>query len=95
MRGICRFGLQAWVKPDGHSVYIGLTGRCLRWADDASRERKFGVTRKQYDAILAAQGGVCWLCKQTPDFGRESLSVDYDHRCCGDKKRLVATAFAG
>lgn len=80
---------------DNTSAGDGLTGRCLRCANDASRLRKFGVTREQYDAILAAQGGVCWLCKEPPDFGRESLNVDHDHRCCDDKYKTCGSCIRG
>lgn len=73
----------------------GLSARCLRCANDASRKRKFGISREQYDAILAAQNGVCWLCKQLPDFGRESLSVDHDHKCCPDKNKTCGRCIRG
>ncbi len=40
--------------------------------------RKFGITIEQYDAMLAAQGGGCFICGRPP---REdiSLHVDHDH----------------
>lgn len=40
--------------------------------------RKFGLTLEQYDAMLEAQGGGCFLCGRPP---REdiSLHVDHDH----------------
>ena len=52
---------------------------------DLMRERqlqhKFGLTNAEYDAKLAAQGGVCQICKCPPP---ENLSkkfpVDHDHR---------------
>lgn len=73
----------------------GLASRCLRCANDASRARKFGITREQYDALLAIQGGVCWICKQPPDFGRKSLSVDHDHDCCADKDKTCGNCIRG
>ena len=41
-------------------------------------KRKFGLTVEQYDAMLAAQGGVCAICGRPP---RDdiSLHVDHDH----------------
>ena len=41
-------------------------------------KRKFGMTIEQYDAMLAAQGGGCFICGRPP---REdiSLHVDHDH----------------
>lgn len=40
--------------------------------------RKYGITIEQYEALLAAQGGVCALCRRPPrpDI---SLHVDHDH----------------
>lgn len=40
--------------------------------------RKYGMTIEQYDAMLAAQGGGCFICGRPP---REdiSLHVDHDH----------------
>ena len=40
--------------------------------------RKYGMTIEQYDAMLEAQGGGCFICSCTP---REdiSLHVDHDH----------------
>ncbi|HEX2193006.1 MAG TPA: endonuclease VII domain-containing protein [Acidimicrobiales bacterium] len=40
--------------------------------------RKFGITIAEYDAMLAAQGGVCAVCKRPPTPGI-SLHVDHDH----------------
>lgn len=51
----------------------------------------FHLTVEQYDGMLAAQGGVCAICKQPETHqhrGRGmvvSLSVDHDHRCCPGK----------
>ncbi len=41
-------------------------------------KRKFGLTLEQYDAMLEAQGGGCFICGRPP---REdiSLHVDHDH----------------
>ncbi len=41
-------------------------------------QRKFGMTIEQYDAMLEAQGGGCFICGRPP---REdiSLHVDHDH----------------
>lgn len=37
----------------------------------------YGITTKQYDIILALQGGVCAICKRPPKATR--LHVDHDH----------------
>jgi hypothetical protein len=41
-------------------------------------KRKYGITIEQYDAMLEAQGGGCFICGRPP---REdiSLHVDHDH----------------
>jgi hypothetical protein len=41
-------------------------------------KRKYGLTIEQYDAMLAAQGGGCFICGRPP---RDdiSLHVDHDH----------------
>lgn len=41
-------------------------------------KRKYGLTLEQYDAMLAAQGGVCAICKKPPR-GDYVLHVDHDH----------------
>jgi len=50
--------------------------------------RKFNMTPADYDERLAAQGGVCAICRQ-PETHRHrgtgpvvALSIDHDHRCC-------------
>jgi hypothetical protein len=40
-------------------------------------KRKYGITLEQYDAMLAAQGGVCAICSEKP--GDLTLHVDHDH----------------
>lgn len=40
---------------------------------------KYGLTVEQYDAMLAAQGGVCAICVYSPLTGKP-LHVDHDHR---------------
>jgi hypothetical protein len=40
-------------------------------------KRKYGLTPQQYDDMLAAQDGVCFLCREKP--GDLPLHVDHDH----------------
>lgn len=43
---------------------------------------KYGLTLEAYDAMLAAQGGVCAICLEPPgvDAWDRSLHVDHNHR---------------
>jgi hypothetical protein len=48
----------------------------LRYADDAERFRKYGLSVIGYQNLLAQQNGVCAICREP---GRE-LCVDHDHK---------------
>lgn len=54
---------------------------------ESMRLRAYGISRDQYDALLAEQGGVCAACRQ-PETAKNKrgdvrmLSVDHDHACC-------------
>ncbi|MGI8985053.1 MAG: endonuclease VII domain-containing protein [Acidimicrobiales bacterium] len=59
------------------AAFIASGGKKL--ADRRSHlKRKYGITIEQYDAMLEAQGGGCFICGRRP---REdsSLHVDHDH----------------
>jgi hypothetical protein len=50
---------------------------------------KYGLTAEQWQQMVDAQGGRCFLCGRTPEEagGRSgplgvTLHVDHDHRCC-------------
>ena len=38
---------------------------------------KYGITAREYDAILEAQGGVCYICQEPP--GKMRLAVEHRH----------------
>ena len=40
----------------------------------------YSITADQYAAILAAQGGACYICRRKP--GLKRLACDHDHSCC-------------
>lgn len=40
-------------------------------------KRKYGITVKVYDTMLAEQNGKCTVCDATP--GKRRLCVDHDH----------------
>ncbi len=62
--------------------------RAARAADPMSQIkatlRRYSMSPEQYDERLAAQGGVCALCRRPPKKSR--LHVDHDHRCCPPKR---------
>ncbi len=93
--------LKLWVATvcgaEGCKVTLrahNLTGLCKNHTNgyrrDSTLRRVYGITEAQYDAMLAAQGGVCALCGKPPKPGgvRSSsrLHVDHDHACCPGKK---------
>lgn len=41
-------------------------------------EKRYGITRSDYDALYAWQGGVCHICRRATGKTRR-LSVDHDH----------------
>lgn len=41
-------------------------------------QRAYGISKADYDRMLAAQGGVCATCKQ-PQAGSRRLAVDHCH----------------
>lgn len=54
------------------------TVRRMNW------KAKYGVTEEMYNAMLAAQDGVCAICKRE-DLAGHALHVDHDHACCPGK----------
>lgn len=62
-------------------------------------EKTYGLTGADYDALLAAQGGRCAICRQKP--GKKRLAVDHDHKtgavrgliCARDNHELLGGAW--
>lgn len=46
---------------------------------DAYLRRTYGISEAEYDAIVAQQGGVCFVCRKPPKPGT-NLHVDHDHK---------------
>lgn len=53
----------------------------------------YGITDEHYAELLAAQGGVCAICKE-PEIAKSrhtgeiaALQIDHDHGCCGARQR--------
>lgn len=65
--------------------------RAARRAEDPDYYRKqnlrhfFKLSVEEFDAMLAAQGGVCAACG-TDDPGQRNWAVDHNHSCCPGRK---------
>lgn len=44
-----------------------------------NRLRRYGLTAASYNALLAAQGGVCGICQTARPGGMGGFHVDHDH----------------
>jgi|SRR5690348_16289428 len=53
------------------------------------REREYGVTHDEFLALFASQGGVCAICGNGNDSGKQ-LAVDHDH-ATGRPRGLLCT----
>ena len=41
---------------------------------------RYGLTVEEYDAMLSASEGGCWICGYMPKPGGRRLAVDHDHK---------------
>lgn len=41
--------------------------------------KTYGITSEQYEALYAAQGGVCYICQRAKGISKK-LAVDHDHQ---------------
>jgi hypothetical protein len=66
---------------------------------EARRLKHFGMTRKDYDALLVSQGGVCRICGEPETRERNgkplALSIDHDHACCPEPSRSCGRCVRG
>jgi hypothetical protein len=86
-------------KPEGEYYRMrgksdGLHAECKPCAKSRRRLRDFGLTPKRYDALLAAQGNACAICKTEPTGGRD-LAIDHDHTCCPAKNKSCGQCIRG
>lgn len=58
--------------PDGRAY------NCRECRAAQKRDRRYGLSAGEYDAMLEEQGGVCRICKKTCLSGQR-LSVDHNH----------------
>lgn len=73
-------------RKDGLAIY------CLVCANDYGHERRletvYGITRDDYDRMLAEQDGRCAICQNKPR--KRRLAVDHDH-ATGEVRGLLCT----
>jgi Recombination endonuclease VII len=48
-------------------------------ASAEARQRRYGVSARDYAAMMAKQDGVCAMCEQPPKQKNPVLAVDHDH----------------
>lgn len=62
---------------------------------DRSRLRRFNMSREQFDALLASQGGVCAICQSDSPGTKHHWCVDHDHRCCPERGQSCGECVRG
>jgi hypothetical protein len=72
-----RLAAKAHYQGPGKAQRHTPEGRRRVW--DGQLRSRFGITADEYDAMLAAQGGRCAICRREPD-GRSRLAVEHDHK---------------
>lgn len=60
-----------------------------------SQLKRYNLTPAGYDALLAAQGGVCAICKTSEPGGMGSFRIDHDHTCCPERMRSCGKCIRG
>src|SRR5579864_565188 len=78
----CHVLPQSGFAPD-RGVRSGLRSRCRNCDSATNRERKlqrrYGLTRTQYDMMLYLQGGHCAICEVASERNGKALAVDHKH----------------
>lgn len=58
--------------------------------------KNFGITREQFDEMLAAQGNVCGGCQRAdPGVAGRFWHIDHDHSCCPQAGRSCGRCVRG
>jgi hypothetical protein len=66
----------------------GKASNCTECGNWRSIKANFGITKEQWGWLLNQQGGACALCLMLPARKRR-MSVDHDHRCCGESRACL------
>ena len=80
-------GCREWVDVNHFTIARhtgdGLNYRCRRCYRHERLLQRYSITIDRFEEMLAAQGGVCAICRQPPRApSRRSFYVDHDHKCC-------------
>ena len=85
---------KAWKKNNPDKVKEWIENNSDYWKEwekknpDKAKERtarQYGMTREDYNNLLAQQNNRCAICREESKDGK-ALSVDHDHSCCPGKK---------
>lgn len=80
---------EQWLHEDAFSRSTsridGLYFHCKECERNAQLGLRYGLTRDRYNAMFAAQGERCAVCKSA-DPGVKGWCVDHDHSCCGSSR---------
>lgn len=91
---ICKACRAARRRADAGEKKASADSRRVKWQTDPEYKRnkqsihhkwRYGITLDEKDAMLAAQGGVCAVCKTDDPRGRGWVT-DHDHSCCPEIK---------
>lgn len=74
-RGISVYCRECLSKK-GKSAYKKRTDKYI----DSSLKRNYGISLIKYNEMLSSQGGVCRICKKTPQENVRRLCVDHCHK---------------
>lgn len=75
----------AYFKTPAGKESIKRTRACPQWREKAAwkkREEKHGISRYEYDAMLASQGGCCAICRRDnpgTSKGLDTFHIDHCH----------------
>lgn len=89
---------QTWKPESEFHLNASATDKLTRWCKecyaDNQRSKSLNITGTEYRAMLAAQGGVCAVCRRPDPSGRR-LAVDHDHRCCPERGKSCGKCIRG
>lgn len=78
---VCRICKEGKPETEFHSK----KAHCKSCNTDYDLQRRYGISKKMYDAMLEKQNYRCAICStHTDEVG--TLVVDHDHACCPGRK---------